>query len=194
MPVLQLLVDQNIGNFGGYSGGAVLNSGGEVTAILIEQLPQRLGTPRPPASNVLFALPVGDVIGRLPIGMPVPPVRPLPVGTDAADGGQPPSGYLLRDCFAGLIDNYAALRADIFPGQTDAADRLEESIRQPADGYLVATAAPGFGKTALVADILNPAAASGGLSLLQAVVRRRPDGIVLPAERTPAADLAAGTA
>jgi hypothetical protein len=64
--VVQLQVDEQLGDFGGYSGSAVLDAGGRaVVALLVEQKPLR--TPvmmgeRRGASNVLYAVPIGDVV------------------------------------------------------------------------------------------------------------------------------------
>jgi len=64
--VVQLEVGEQLGDFGGYSGSAVLDSlGRAVLALLVEQKPLR--TPaalveRRAASNVLYAVPIGDVI------------------------------------------------------------------------------------------------------------------------------------
>jgi len=64
--VVQLQVDEQLGDFAGYSGSAVLDAWGRaVVALLVEQKPLRtpvvLGK-RPPASNVLYAVPIGDVV------------------------------------------------------------------------------------------------------------------------------------
>jgi NB-ARC domain/Trypsin-like peptidase domain len=64
--VVQLKVDEHLGDFGGYSGSAVLDSlGRAVLALLIEQKPLRTAVDlgeRPAASNVLYAVSIGDVI------------------------------------------------------------------------------------------------------------------------------------
>lgn len=64
--VVQLQVDEQLGDFGGYSGSAVLDAWGRaVVALLVEQKPLRtpvaLGE-RQAASNVLYAVPIGDVV------------------------------------------------------------------------------------------------------------------------------------
>jgi hypothetical protein len=155
LAAMQLLVDQDLGGFGGYSGSAVLNPDGEVTGILIEQLPQRLSTPRPPASNVLFALPIADVLGRLPLEIPVPRIRPLRAVPTPADHDRPPQGYFLRECFAGLIDYYAQSYSTTWALRADVTGKLDSFIRNPAGGYLVIAAPPQSGKTALIAGLLN---------------------------------------
>jgi Trypsin-like peptidase domain len=78
LEVMQLLVDQQLGNYAGYAGNAVLDSLGQtVLALLVEQQPLRtapaLGE-RQAASNVLYAVPIGDVITAF--GLPVPTFRP----------------------------------------------------------------------------------------------------------------------
>ena len=77
--VVQLLVDQTVGEYEGYSGSPVMlraaetaeggvSSSPPVLGVLIEQLrwrvPPRPGQPRPPASNVLYAIPIQDVLAR----------------------------------------------------------------------------------------------------------------------------------
>ena len=76
---VQLEVGEQLGDFGGYSGSAVLDAlGRAVLALLVEQKPLRtpvaLGEPRV-ASNVLYAMPIGDVITAL--GLPVRAARPM---------------------------------------------------------------------------------------------------------------------
>ena len=152
---MQLLVDQDIGGFGGYSGSAVFNADLDVTGMLIEQLLQRLGTPRPSASNVLYALPISDVIGRLPVEIPVPTIGQVRVAKAAAGRDRPANGYFLRECFASLIEYYAENYAQLWADRGHAVDRLNGFLRHPAGGYLVATAPTGSGKTALIASLLN---------------------------------------
>jgi hypothetical protein len=64
--VVQLQVNEQLGDFGGYSGSAVLDSLGRVAlALLVEQKPLRTAVAlgqRQAASNVLYAVPIGDVI------------------------------------------------------------------------------------------------------------------------------------
>ena len=79
--VAQLAADENLGDYAGYSGSAVLDPlRPAVLALLVEQKPLRTAvTPelgqRPPASNVLYAVPIGDVIAAC--GLPVRPGKPL---------------------------------------------------------------------------------------------------------------------
>jgi hypothetical protein len=155
LAVMQLHVDQDLGGFAGYSGSAVRNADGEVTGILIEQLPQRLAIPRPPASNVLFALPVIDVISRLPEPIPVPSIGALPQAQDAGGHGRSPGKVLLREIFASQIDYYARMYAQDWAGRGDVTDRLNHFVGHPGGGYLVVTAPPGSGKTALIATMLS---------------------------------------
>jgi HEAT repeat protein len=78
--VVQLEVDEQLGDFGGYSGSAVLDVVGRaVLALLVEQKPLRtpvgLGE-RQAASNVLYAVPIDDVItaNSLPVQTSLKPL------------------------------------------------------------------------------------------------------------------------
>ena len=64
--VVQLTVDELLGDFGGYSGSAVLDPLGQaVLALLVEQKPLRtlaaIGE-RTPVSNVLYGVPINDIV------------------------------------------------------------------------------------------------------------------------------------
>ena len=63
--VVQLEVDEQLGDYGGYSGSAVLDSIGNVIAVLVEQKLLRttgaLGE-RQAASNVLYGVPIQNVL------------------------------------------------------------------------------------------------------------------------------------
>ena len=76
--VVQLEVNEQLGDFGGYSGSAVLDSLGRAAlALLVEQKPLRTAVAlgeRQAASNVLYAVPIGDVITAC--GLPVRTARP----------------------------------------------------------------------------------------------------------------------
>jgi hypothetical protein len=133
---MQLQVDQELGDFKGYSGSAVLNEQWQVTGLLIEQKLQRLNVPRPAASNVLFALPISDVAKRLQIDLDLP---------------RPTLGVYLRESFAPLIENYTKF----FAGRDDVMDKLDQFMLRPEGGYLVITAPAGFGKTAIAARLAN---------------------------------------
>ncbi len=67
--VVQLQVDQSLGEYKGYSGSpvALQSASGAVIGVLVEQLPSRFpgpsGQPRP-ATNVLYAIPIQDVLNR----------------------------------------------------------------------------------------------------------------------------------
>ena len=70
--VVQLHVNEELGDYGGYSGSAVLDALGLVAlALLVEQVPLRTGVTataigeKKPATNVLYAVPIGDVITAL---------------------------------------------------------------------------------------------------------------------------------
>lgn len=96
--VIQLQVDQELGGFKGYSGGAVLNEQGQVTGLLIEQKPQRIPARRPEASNVLFALPIVDVADSLRIDITLAPPAPIlgDVSRSPEGAGPPPSTTNVR--------------------------------------------------------------------------------------------------
>ncbi len=57
----------------------------------------------------------------------------------------------LRDVFQPLIDN----RSKLFGGRTWAFEKIAEFIHSPKGGYLVITAPAGFGKTALLANLVS---------------------------------------
>lgn len=75
---IQLTVDQVLGDYKGYSGSAVLDALGlAITGVLVEQKGLRARMPQPLArlaSNVLYALPISDVLSAL--GIDVVPPRP----------------------------------------------------------------------------------------------------------------------
>jgi hypothetical protein len=67
--VMQLQVEQELGNYGGYSGSPVLldSPEGGVIGVLDEQVRMRLtaaAVQPPPAANVLYAIPIADVVQR----------------------------------------------------------------------------------------------------------------------------------
>lgn len=76
--VVQLEVNERLDDFEGYSGSAVLDSPGRaVLALLVEQKQLRTRTLLPvgekrPAANVLYAVPIGDVITACGWGLPGP--------------------------------------------------------------------------------------------------------------------------
>lgn len=153
--VMQLHVDQNLGGFAGYSGSAVRNVDGEVSGILIEQLPQRLAISRPPASNVLYALPIIDVLSQLQNPIPVPSIGSLRSAQDAGDHGRSRETILLRVSFARIIGYYARTYGQAWATRADVTGLLNQFIGQSGSGYLVITAPKGWGKTALIATVLN---------------------------------------
>jgi hypothetical protein len=91
--VVQLQVDEQLGDFGGYSGSAVLDAGGRaVVALLVEQKPLR--TPVAPgerraASNVLYAVPIGDVVTANDLSVQAPTPR-----ISEAMGGEQVTGHV----------------------------------------------------------------------------------------------------
>jgi hypothetical protein len=91
--VMQLLVDELLGDYHGYSGSGVLDSlGRAVVGILIQQQPLRVQVPLgvvPDAANVLYAVPVHTVVARLGVATSTgPPLR--------FDVPRPPSGMVDR--------------------------------------------------------------------------------------------------
>ncbi len=80
--VVQLQVDQNLGEYKGYSGSpvALQSASGAVIGVLVEQLLSRLsgpiGQPRS-ATNVLYAIPIQDVLNRFGIAYKLiePPIQ-----------------------------------------------------------------------------------------------------------------------
>ncbi len=74
----------------------------------------------------------------------------------AAEERYSPVKPALREVFAPLLDDRTAL----FAGREDIQARVEEFAAGPAGGYLMITAPAGFGKTALMANIVkrNPEA------------------------------------
>ena len=133
---MQLEVEQDLGGFKGYSGSAVFNEEGQVTGLLIEQKLQRVNAPRPAASNVMFALPIADVARSLQIDVAL---------------ARPTLGVLLRESFFPLIENYTKF----FAGRDDVLSTIDHFMLSQEGGYLVITAPAGFGKTALVAQLVS---------------------------------------
>ena len=134
--VVQLEVDEQLGDFGGYSGSAVLDSlGRAVLALLVEQKPLRrpvgLGE-RQAASNVLYAVPIGDVITVF--DLPVQPDKPV-----RFDVGLLPPGMVTRP---DLLDE--AVRRVIGAGGGDSGPGLV-LVRGPG----------GVGKTVLVRQVAD---------------------------------------
>lgn len=79
MSVLQLHVRQDAGQYGGYSGSAVIVDGA-VVGILVEQVLERVGGNggAPRASSVLYAVPIADAVRRFRLAVPVRPATPAP--------------------------------------------------------------------------------------------------------------------
>ena len=160
--VLQLEVGEQLGDFGGYSGSAVLDAlGRAVLALLVEQKPLRtpvaLGERRP-ASNVLYAVPIGDVIAVN--GLSVRAARPL-----RFDVGLLPPGMVTR---AGLLDE--AVSQVIAGGGGDSGARLV-ALRGPA----------GAGKTVLARQVADDvrvwAQFTDGIVMLRAGQSATADGV-----------------
>ena len=98
--VVQLSVNEQLGDFGGYSGSAVLDSLGRAAlALLVEQKPLRTAVAigqRQAASNVLYAVPIGDVITACDVSVRTKMDKPTPFHVALA-----PPGIVIRP---GLLD------------------------------------------------------------------------------------------
>jgi hypothetical protein len=81
--VIQLLAEQDLRDFHGYSGSAVrlASAHGTIVGLLVEQVNERLRTPglgRQAASNVLYAVAIGAIVTRFAIAVDeVPTVSPF---------------------------------------------------------------------------------------------------------------------
>lgn len=116
--VMQLLVDELLGDYHGYSGSGVLDSlGRAVVGILIQQQPLRVPVPLgvvPDAANVLYAVPVRTVVARLGVATSTgPPLR--------FDVPRPPSGMVDRP---ELLDRVVGSVTEPGPGGDRAVVRL----------------------------------------------------------------------
>jgi hypothetical protein len=114
--VMQLRVDQQVGDYEGYSGGAVMlqSPRGAVIGVLVEQLRWRLATPigQPrPAANILYAIPIQHVLDRFGLAA-VSVARPVRFSAPhpRADAIERPS--LLRYLLAAVTDA-ASMRTGI---------------------------------------------------------------------------------
>jgi hypothetical protein len=159
--VVQLEVSEHLGDFGGYSGSAVLDSLGRAVALLVEQKPLRTAVAlgeRQAASNVLFAVPIGDVIAAC--DLPVRTSRPL-----RFDVGLLPPGMVTRP---GLLDEAAGRVIDTAGGDTGAGLVL---LRGPG----------GAGKTVLARRVADDArvwaAFADGIIMLRAGQTATADGV-----------------
>jgi hypothetical protein len=116
--VVQLLVDEQLGDYHGYSGSGVLNSlGRAVVGILIQQQPLRVPVPlgvAPEAANVLYAVPVRTAVARLGVATSTgPPLR--------FDVPRPPSGMVDRP---ELLDRAVGSLIESGPGEDRPVVRL----------------------------------------------------------------------
>ncbi|RSM90547.1 hypothetical protein DMH04_03515 [Kibdelosporangium aridum] len=136
--LLQLRVDQQLGSYKGYSGSAVL-SGGGVIGVLVEQVMHRV--PRGQASNVLYSVPIQEVLTRFGLRPDADTVLGLAgMGTE----------------YAVWIENFLAEylgRPDQplipFGGRDSELAALSSWLTGPAP-YALITAEAGRGKSALL--------------------------------------------
>ena len=151
---IQLRVDQELGEYKGYSGSAVLDALGlAITGVLVEQKALRARMPQPPArlaSNVLYALPISDVLSAL--GVDVVPPRPRR--------------------FNGTPVRHDVLR------RSDLIDRLVNGLTAGDGPRLVRVSGPGgMGKSVLLDQVLWDtrvwSAYPGGVIELQASEQSR---------------------
>ena len=167
--VVQLEVDEQLGDFGGYSGSAVLDALGRAAlALLVEQKPLRTAVAlgeRQTASNVLYAVPIGDVITAC--DLPVRASRPL-----RFDVGLLPPGMVARP---GLLDAAVARVVDAEGGDTGAGLAL---LRGPG----------GVGKTVLARQVAGDgrvwAEFTDGIIMLKAGQSATADGVARQLQET----------
>lgn len=139
--VVQLLVHQEMRNYEGYSGSAVvLPSSSGVAAILVEQVESRLRAQagrRREASNVLYAVPVHAALRRFRLSGTVPARERLPSRTPIAN--------LMASTLGGPADPMP------FGGRAVELAQLDSWLHgEPPDGRLLITAAAGRGKSSLL--------------------------------------------
>ena len=148
--VVQLQVEEQLGDFGGYSGSAVLDwLGRAVLALLVEQKPLRTAVAlggRQAASNVLYAVPIGDVITAC--GLPVRTSRPLWFDVGFLPPGMVSRPGLLDEAVGRVIEaeggaagaGVVLLRGPGGAGKTVLARQLAEDVRvwaEFADGIIM---------------------------------------------------------
>jgi TPR repeat protein len=129
--VVQLQVSEDLGEFGGYSGSAVLDSLGRAAlALLVEQKPLRTAAAlgeKKPASNVLYAVPIGDVVTAL--GLPVQICKP-------------PTAYEITDLVELVHDSDLPIVQNLDPYWLGATKSLvgDSNSYGVADRYVARTA------------------------------------------------------
>ncbi len=152
MPVLQLAVAEELGEYQGYSGAAVTVDGA-VVGVLVEQVRERTTSPGARrASNVLYAVPVGDVLDHLGLDRPVHGVAGWRAELrrlldDLAEDPDLPEELSRPETVA--VQAYALLAAALDDGTAGDPARLADRIRRQARRsslaapvYRLATAAP----------------------------------------------------
>jgi tetratricopeptide (TPR) repeat protein len=122
--VLQLRVYEHLGDYKGYSGSAVIldSPSGGVIGILIEQLLSRLSVTigqSKPATNVLFALPIQDVLDRFDLhDVPRTATEDLQMLTVSSPSSSLP-----------LVRNIPYPRNPFFTGRDEVLTRLATALR-----------------------------------------------------------------
>ncbi len=145
---MQLAVDQTIGWHAGYSGGPVTSPPGAaaVVGVLVEQVllrtPQQPGQ-APAASNVLYAIPIEDVLERFGLGGEVQRSE-----TAAQEGAAAPE----------VVERVSGLRISPSVEHWRDRDELRAELRELLlDGehrLISVVGRRGIGKSALVAKVL----------------------------------------
>jgi hypothetical protein len=176
--LLQLRVDQAVGNYKGYSGGAVL-SGNGVIGVLVEQVLHRLARGPAEASNVLYALPIQEVLNRFGL-------RP--------DASLIPGLAGLGAEYAPWIENFLAEylgrpRQPLVPfGGRDSALASLDSWLAGDTSYALITAEAGRGKSALLCHWAAQLHAAGQVDVIFVPISIRFNtaqaGVALPALAT----------
>jgi tetratricopeptide (TPR) repeat protein len=131
--VLQLSVDQPLGDYSGYSGCAVSSPAGTAVGVLVEQVHERFRGPGPQrAASVLYAIPIEAVLeaSRLDVAL-----EPMPRRT--------PEELVRAALFAPPVENYFVAR------DTELADL--SSRWRAGEQVLLLHGLPGAGKSTLAA-------------------------------------------
>ncbi|MEV6303339.1 serine protease [Actinoplanes sp. NPDC051861] len=146
LDLLQLRVDDRFGDFDGYSGSAVL-SGGRVIGVLVEQVPYHRNRPSETASNVLYAVPIDQVLSRF--------------GLRSASPDLAGTGTVYAEWIENFLDEYLGRRVP-FGGRTAQLAQLDAWLADTGGPpYALLTAEAGRGKSALLCRWAAQVAAAG---------------------------------